>query len=79
VEWFRPDVGMSNAKAGCSPPVAFFVGLAFCLFSRELWLLHCVAVVWSMLGSFWQQDTRVVGLGSGVGKFCPVAGSCLFP
>jgi len=32
VDWFGPDVGVPNAKVGCSSPVAFVVGIVLGLF-----------------------------------------------
>jgi len=34
VDWFGPDVGISNAKVDCSPLVAFVVGMVLSLFKN---------------------------------------------
>jgi len=54
MDWFRPDVGPSNAKVDCSPPVAFIVGTVLSLF--EIFGFFVVLQLFGHFGIF--LDTR---------------------
>jgi len=75
MDWFGPDVGMSNAKAGSSSSVPFVVGIVFSLFDSfgffvVLWLF---SQCWDLFGDWscmlWSLDVLWVDF----------VGSCLFP
>jgi len=51
VDWFRSDVGMPNAEAGCSPPVVFVVGMIIGLFT-SFGFFVALQLFRSMLGFF---------------------------
>jgi len=54
VDWFRPDVGTSNAKAGCCPSVAFIVGIVLSLFASFgfIVVLQLFSWCWAFFGDW---------------------------
>jgi len=54
VDWFVPDVGMSNAKADCPSSVAFVVGIVLSLFKSFGFfvVLQLFSQCWDLFGDW---------------------------